>query len=47
MNVWLFIILMVVFLFVLLSVDWNSNYEPRLDEMWMLEDDAEEAEDES
>lgn len=41
MVVWLFILCLFVFLLALLRVDWSKEDED-LDELWMLEDDAEE-----
>ena len=43
MIVWLFLVLIVIFFLTLLAVDWNSDDKIKLDEMWMWEDDSEEA----
>jgi hypothetical protein len=40
---WLFGACIVIFLLALTQVDWGKNGKPNLDEIWMLEDDMEEA----
>jgi hypothetical protein len=48
MNIWLLIVLLILFLPFLFNVNWASDEDDDLDDdldvFWMLEDDAEEAE---
>lgn len=44
MNIWLLIVLLILFLPILFNVNWDSDEDEELDLFWMLEDDAEEAE---
>ena len=44
MNWFVFIVMTLIFIPILFTVDWDDKKDPRLDEMWMYEDDVEEAE---